>query len=117
MTSGVPQGSILGSVLFNIFFSDIDSDIKCTLSKFAGDTKINGAADMPEGQDAIQRDKLEKCACVNLMRLHKAMCRVLHMYLGNPHYQYRLEDEGIESSPAEKDLDLLVEEKLNMTQQ
>ena len=52
----------------------MDDGLECTLSKLDEHTKMSCAVDILEGRDAIQRDfnKLERWACVNLMRFNKA---------------------------------------------
>ena len=103
--SGVLWGSVLGPVLF-------------TLCKFAVDAKLSSTVDATKGSDIIQRelDMLKKQANKNLMRFNKASCKVLHLDRGNPRYKYKLGERLLESSPAEKDLRVLMDEKLDKSQ-
>ena len=85
----------------------------------ADDTKLWGTVSAPEGQDAIQTDldKVGQQAQVNLMSFTKSKCKIFHLGRGSPRYECKLGNEGIEHSPAEKELRVLVDGKLDMSQQ
>ncbi|GAB0186246.1 mitochondrial enolase superfamily member 1 [Grus japonensis] len=83
------------------------------------DTKVSGKADTSEGRATLQEDldRLEEWAYTNLMKFNKDKCKVFHMGKHNPGVQHRLGSTWLESSSVERDLGVLVDNKLSMSEQ
>ena len=109
------QGSILAPVLFNIFINDLEAGIEC---KLADDTKLRRVVDTPNGCGAIQGDlnRLKIWADRNLMKFKTGKSQVLHLGGNKPMHQYVLGADQLESSLAEKDLEVLLNTNLDMSQ-
>ncbi|KAJ7425017.1 hypothetical protein WISP_25766 [Willisornis vidua] len=110
VNAGIPQGSVLESVLFNIFVNDMDESTVCNLSKFTDNAEFGGSVVMLEGRKALQRDldSLHQCAKANSMTFNKVKCWILYLGHNNLIQHYRFVKEWLESGPAQKDLGVLV---------
>ena len=117
--SGVPQGSVLGPILFLIYINDLDDDITSKVLKFADDTKvfrkIKSDADRQHLQDDL--NKLIEWSEKWQMLFNFGKCKCLHTGHGNEDAQYTMGDTVLNTTLKEKDLGLTISADMKVSEQ
>jgi len=119
VTSGVPQGSILGPILFVIYINDLDEGIKNKLWKFADDTKLLGKSTDPKGVEEIREDleRLGGWAEKWQMAFNIDKCKVMHIGKKNRGAKYVMGSKELKEVEEEKDLGVTVCQNLKVANQ
>lgn len=119
VTSGVPQGSVLGPTLFLIYINDLERDVSSMLFKFADDTKMLAAVKTVEDAQILQGDlrQLSKWSEDWLMLFNSDKCKVVHFGSNNGKVEYTLNQVVLESVTEEKDLGVLIRSDLKVSNQ
>ena len=119
VTSGVPQGSVLGPVLFLVYINDIDEGITGIISKFADDTKIANKVASNEQTKEMQNnlDKLSEWGQTWQMSFNENKCKVMHIGYRNEKAQYSLNGTQLKSVDSEVDLGVTISNNLKPSQQ
>ncbi|CAM4707266.1 unnamed protein product [Lepidochelys kempii] len=117
VTSGVPQGSVLGPILFNLFITDLGPKSGRVLIKFADDTKLGGIANLEKDQEIIQEDLDDLVNWSYRMKFNSEKCKVMHLGINNKNFSYKLGTHQLEVTEEEKDLGVLVDNRMTMSRQ
>jgi len=102
--SGVPQGSVLGPLLFVVYINDIDEQIVNKIVKFADDIKIYHIVQSPKDIEILQSDlhRLVEWSKDWQMLFNTDKCKVLHFGFNNPHIDYSMDGVKLELVKEEK---------------
>ena len=99
--SGVPQGSVLGPILFVLYINDLPEIVTSSVKLFADDTKLYNQITRgnSEGGDRIQADlqTLEGWSNTWLLKFNASKCKCMHMGYDNPSRSYTLDGETIQA--------------------
>lgn len=118
VTSGVPQGSVLGPILFLVYINDLLDKIQnCNVGSYADDTKFGKDITSIEDYEVMQRNLNiinEWCQTWN-MQLNSSKCVVMHCGKTNPNFTYYLGESELNNVNEYEDLGVLIDNRLNLS--
>ena len=121
VTSGVPQGSVLGPLAFIIFINDLDAHtlLISIMNKFADDTKCGNVIRNPSDVTTLQQclDDLVDWADKWGMAFNVKKCKVMHVGRANPRSTYTMNGINLTTTEAERDIGVKVHCTLRPSQQ
>ena len=114
VTSGVPQGTVLGPLLFLIYINDLPDGIKCFISLFADDVKmVTRCTDLRLAQsDLLKLEEWQKLWLLTFNTVDNK-CKVLHIGRNNPTNQYIMNNLALPKVSTEKDLGVHMDPNLD----
>ena len=117
--SGIPQGSVLGPILFLMFIDDLDEGLTSRILKFADDTKIFRVVNGPEDRNALQEDlgRLSEWSEIWQMKFNVDKCKVMHLGPKNMHWNYSMGGRHLKEATEEKDLGVIITNDLKVEAQ
>ena len=117
VTSGIPQGSVLGPILFIIFINDLPKRISSHIKIFADDTKIFKAIRSFSDINHIQSDinKLVQWSLKWQLYFNNDKCKVIHYGTNNPKHKYKIGNKALGSDTEEKDLGITFDNQLSFS--
>ena len=114
VSSGIPQGSVLGPLLFVVFINDLPDQLKYSICKmFADDCKIYRRLNQ-ENVNKLQVDltNLERWSKKWQLPFNPSKCKVMHFGKKNPKNNFVLNDRVLDTVTQEKDLGIIVDDQL-----
>ena len=119
VTSSVPQGSVLGPLLFFIYINDLDTNIVGKMSKFADDTKLWHRARNPDDIMELQEDinKLFEWANKSQMNFSVDECSVIHIRHNNMQGTYNMSNQQLLTTDQQRDLEIIITKDLKRQKQ
>ena len=119
--SGVPQGSVLGPVLFICYINDMPNTILSFIYIYADDTKISREVSGTHGYNKLQTDlnQIQTWSDDWQLKFNSTKCKVMHIGHSNVQNKYSMKNCGaevvLESTSEEKDLGVWIDDKLKFT--